>query len=83
MSGEFLVNDTTAGNQMYADVAMDDTGDFVITWTSYGQDGDSATDGNIYAKNYNNYWIARANSTTSSTTASADATTTKSDFHEF
>ncbi len=42
VSGEFLVNDTTAGNQMYADVAMDDTGAFVITWTSYGQDGDSA-----------------------------------------
>ena len=35
--GEFLVNDTTAGNQMYPAVAMSDNGDAVITWTSYGQ----------------------------------------------
>ena len=36
-SGEFLVNDTTSGNQMYPAVAMSDNGDAVVTWTSYGQ----------------------------------------------
>ena len=36
-SGEFRVNDTTAGNQMYPAVAMSDNGDAVVTWTSYGQ----------------------------------------------
>ncbi len=51
-TGEFRVNDTTAGNQMYADVAMSDDGSFVVTWTSYGQDDDVATDGNIYAKTF-------------------------------
>ena len=51
-TGEFLVNDTTAGNQEFPDVAMDAAGDFVITWTSYGQDGDNATQGNVYAKRY-------------------------------
>ena len=39
-SGEFLVNDTTAGDQILPDVAMDASGAFVVTWTSIGQDGD-------------------------------------------
>ncbi len=58
-SGEFLVNETTEGNQMYADVAMDASGDFIITWTSYGQDADAAVESNIYAKRYTSssqYW---------------------------
>ena len=36
---EFLVNQTVANNQSQSAVAMDSDGDFVITWTSYGQDG--------------------------------------------
>ena len=36
---EFLVNQTIAGDQKWSSVAMDADGDFVITWTSYGQDG--------------------------------------------
>ena len=51
-SGEFLVNDTKIGDQIYPDVAIDDSGSFVITWTSYGQDGDNAIQSNIYAKQY-------------------------------
>lgn len=66
---EFLVNDgtwnrltpSTGGNQMWSSVAMDLDGDFVITWTSYGQDavgsgygsGQGGENG-IFAKRYNN-----------------------------
>ena len=51
-TGEFLVNDTTANNQMYPSIGMDANGEFVISWTSYGQDGDGINDGNIYAKSF-------------------------------
>lgn len=37
--GEFRVNTTTTNSQTYPFVAMDDDGDFVITWSSNGQDG--------------------------------------------
>lgn len=46
---EFLVNTTVAGDQSDAAVAMDAAGNFVITWTSNGQDGDG--DG-VYAQLY-------------------------------
>jgi hypothetical protein len=36
---EFLVNSTATGNQKWSSVAMDADGDFVVTWTSYNQDG--------------------------------------------
>ena len=38
-SPEFRVNTTIADDQKWSSVAMDDNGDFAITWTSYGQDG--------------------------------------------
>ncbi|MEN6407451.1 MAG: leishmanolysin-related zinc metalloendopeptidase [Thermoguttaceae bacterium] len=47
---EFLVNDTTINDQSDPDIAMDDAGNFVITWTSYGQGGDNAYESNIYSK---------------------------------
>ncbi|MFQ5496150.1 MAG: hypothetical protein ACE5EX_12310, partial [Phycisphaerae bacterium] len=50
--GEFLVNDTTANNQMHPSIAMRADGDFVISWTSAGQDGDAASETNIYAKQF-------------------------------
>ena len=37
---EFLVNTTTAGAQIEPRIAMDGSGNFVITWTSNNQDGD-------------------------------------------
>ena len=40
-TGEFLVNTTTANRQDKSDVAMDDNGDFVVVWESYGQDASS------------------------------------------
>ncbi len=48
---EFLVNTSTLDNQQYPSVAMDSTGDFVITWQSY----DRAAGGlvYIYGQQYN------------------------------
>ncbi len=36
---EFLVNTYVVNDQKYPDVAMKETGEFVIAWQSYGQDG--------------------------------------------
>lgn len=47
---EFRVNTTTAGEQKWASVAMDADGDFVVTWTSDGQDGSMT---GVYAQRYN------------------------------
>ncbi len=58
-SGEFRVNDTTAGDQYEPDVAMNAGGNFIITWTSAGQDGDNPGQTNVYAKRYlanDAYW---------------------------
>jgi hypothetical protein len=52
LANEFLVNTTTDYNQTEPRIAMDDAGNFVITWASEGQDGDSATETNIYASVY-------------------------------
>ena len=47
---EFLVNVTTASSQTAGGVAMDDAGNFVVTWQSSGnQDGSGA---GIYARRY-------------------------------
>jgi len=47
---EFRVNTTTTGLQNYSVVAMDEDGDFVIVWQSYGQDGSSY---GIYGQRFN------------------------------
>lgn len=39
VGGEFLVNQTTTGDQYYATVANDSSGNFVIAWTSNDGDG--------------------------------------------
>ena len=46
---EFQVNTYTMGNQSEPRVAADAAGDFVIAWTSSGQDGDS---GGIFAQRF-------------------------------
>ncbi len=51
-SGEFLINETTANNQIHPSVDMDSDGQFVISWTSFGQDGDAPNESNIYAKKF-------------------------------
>lgn len=45
--GEFRVNNTTAGDQNYPDIAMDEDGNFVICWVSH--DGYNE---NLYAKRF-------------------------------
>ncbi len=65
--GEFLVNSTTANDQLFPSIAMDPSGTFVITWTSYGQDGDDASHSNVYAKQFasNSVLLAGNGGTTS------------------
>lgn len=48
--GEFQVNTYTTNFQNVPSVAMDEVGDFVITWHSFSQDG---SDYGIYARLYN------------------------------
>ena len=40
LGGEFQVNTFTTDYQWYPDVDMDSTGNFVVAWSSYTQDGD-------------------------------------------
>ncbi|MGL5094410.1 MAG: putative Ig domain-containing protein, partial [Planctomycetia bacterium] len=46
---EFRVNSFTPGEQAAASVAMDADGDFVVAWTSYGQEGSNY---GVYARRY-------------------------------
>ncbi|MCC9608309.1 GEVED domain-containing protein [Blastopirellula sp. JC732] len=39
LGGEFRINSTTAGDQKAPDVAIDGSGDAIVTWQSFGQDG--------------------------------------------
>jgi hypothetical protein len=50
--GEFQVNTTTTFNQTRPAIAMDDNGDFVITWQSNSQNGDYIGV-DIYGQRYN------------------------------
>ena len=60
-SGELQANDTTLGDQRYASIAMAQTGEFTISWTSWGQGNDSAYESNIYAKNFAANSVVAAN----------------------
>ena len=48
---EFRVNDSTTGGQYQADVTALSTGGFVVTWSSYGNAGDTSSYG-VYAQRY-------------------------------
>lgn len=54
--GEFLVNTTTASDQQNATVAMDASGNFVVTWESLNQDGSNF---GIFAQRYNAAGVAQ------------------------
>jgi Ca2+-binding RTX toxin-like protein len=54
--GEFQVNTTTLSNQVYSTVAIDTDGDFVITWSSDGQDNSGY---GVYARRYNPAGVAQ------------------------
>ncbi|MCA9197742.1 MAG: DUF4347 domain-containing protein, partial [Planctomycetales bacterium] len=56
LTSEFLVNQTIAGNQQWAQVARADDGSFVITWTS-----NNGTDNDVYYRVYNADGTARTN----------------------
>jgi hypothetical protein len=47
---EFTVNTVVTGYQFAPDVAVAPSGDFVVAWQSYGQDGD---DSGIFARRFN------------------------------
>ena len=49
VGGEFAINQTTANDQVWATVAMDNLGRYVVSWTSANQDG---TPQSIYARTY-------------------------------
>lgn len=66
--GEFRVNQTTINDQAEPSVALDATGDFVVAWQSYSQDGDGW---GVYARRYNDAGVAqggefKVNTTTAS-----------------
>ncbi len=49
---DFLVNATLAGDQLFPSVAMGPGGEFVVTWTSTGQDGDAPNETNVYMRKF-------------------------------
>ncbi len=53
---EFRVNTFVTGDQRYPGVAMDADGDFVVTWTSDGQDGSG---NGVYAQRYDSLGVAQ------------------------
>jgi len=66
LANEAIVNSTTANEQWSSSIAMDNDGDFVIVWETWGQDGSSAA---VYAQRFNSSGIAqgsefRVNTTT-------------------
>ncbi len=72
--GEFRVNTHTTSVQGPSDVAMDETGDFIITWSSYG--GQDGSGGGVYAQRYDREGIPqgtefRVNTYTTSTQAAS------------
>jgi hypothetical protein len=53
---EFRVNTYTTDDQLFPSIAMDDDGDFVITWESLQQDGASS---GVYAQRYNSTGVSQ------------------------
>jgi len=65
----FLVNQTTAKEQMFSSVAMDTDGDFVITWSSRDQDG---TGWGVYVRQFDSSGAAKTGETLVNTTTAGD-----------
>jgi len=79
VGSEMAINTTTAENQINAAVAMDDNGNFYITWSSMDQDGDHL---GIYGRLYNSSGAAQTgevivNTTTASTQDNSAISATK------
>ena len=58
LGGEFAVNTYTLDKQTQPSVAMDAAGDFVVAWSSFGQDGSGY---GVYARRYNAAGTAQSN----------------------
>jgi hypothetical protein len=69
--GEFRINTTTTGDQEYATVAMNGAGNFVVTWSSYGQDGSGW---GVYAQRYNSCGVAQGGEFRVNTCTAGDQT---------
>lgn len=53
LGGEFRVNTTTTGSQQFADVGMDASGNFVVTWTHDNYVNDPTSPRLIFARHFN------------------------------
>ena len=53
---EFQINQTTVGGQYAAAVTAEDDGDFVVTWTSFGQDGANL---GVFGRRFNSLGVAQ------------------------
>ncbi|MDO5580959.1 MAG: S1 family peptidase [Planctomycetia bacterium] len=49
---EFLINETVENHQRFPSLAMDSDGNFVVSWTAWGQGADNNYETNIYAKKF-------------------------------
>ncbi len=58
LTGELQVNQFTAGDQKWARAASDSQGNFIVTWTSFGQDG---TPSSVYARRFDSQGNALGN----------------------
>lgn len=67
--GETLVNQTTAGQEYSSAVAMDDAGNFVVTWIAGVQDGSGY---GVYARRYNSSGQAQGNEFRANTFTTSD-----------
>jgi len=67
LGGEFRVNSTIAGEQLYSNVGMDASGDFVVTWS--GRDGSGY---GIYAQRYDAAGVAQGIETRVNTNTNSD-----------
>jgi hypothetical protein len=67
--GEFQVNTTTQGDQIYSKVAMNRDGNFIITWQSYGQDGSGW---GVYGQRYDATGVAQGGEFQVNTTTQGD-----------
>ena len=66
---EFQINTYSDSSQSLANVRMDDAGDFVVTWSSYDQDGSGY---GIYGQRYNASGEAQGDEFQVSTTTAGD-----------
>ncbi|MDH3213566.1 MAG: DUF4347 domain-containing protein, partial [Myxococcales bacterium] len=56
LAGEVQVNTWTANNQNMSSIAMDDAGNYVVVWNSYGADGDGF---GVFAQRYDAAGVAQ------------------------